>query len=179
VDVRVIAATNRTLSEEVSRKSFREDLYYRLNVLVIQAPPLRERWEDIAVLARYFVDTLKTDTTAAAALSPEALSRMEGYRWPGNVRELENTIRRALVLGRGPQILPADLPPEIGAARAAPAPSAPADGRPVALNLAALEADAIRAALAQTHGKRRPAAQLLGIGEATLYRKLKEYGIEG
>lgn len=101
VDARVIAATNRDLAREVTRKMFREDLYYRLNVLVVRVPPLRERWEDISMLLRYFMDVFTSDAVIPREISPEALERMESYEWPGNVREMENVIRRALLLGRG------------------------------------------------------------------------------
>jgi DNA-binding NtrC family response regulator len=166
VDARVIAASNRDLAREVARKEFREDLYYRLNVLVVRVPSLRERWEDIPLLAQYFMDVFKADSVIPREISPDALERMESYEWPGNVREMENVIRRALVLGRDAQIGPADLPPEISGAQMA---ASRMEG-----TLAASEAAAIRNALARAGGRRKQAARILGIGEATLYRKINE-----
>ena len=169
VDARVIAATSRDLAREVARKAFREDLYYRLNVLVVRVPPLRDRWEDIPLLAQYFIDVFKSDTAFPREISPDALERMESYEWPGNVREMENVIRRALVLGRGVQIRPDDLPPEISGERMT---ASRMEG-----TLAAAEAETIRSALARAGGRRKLAARILGIGEATLYRKLNEYAL--
>ncbi|HTP58902.1 MAG TPA: sigma-54 dependent transcriptional regulator, partial [Spirochaetia bacterium] len=147
VDARVIAATNRDLAQEVTQKTFREDLYYRLNVLVVRIPPLRERWEDIPILARYFMEQFRSDNVIPRAISPEALERMESYMWPGNVREMENVIRRALVLGHNKEIQAKDLPPEI-------------TGHPVSASLmegslAAYEVAAIRDALSRSGGKRK------------------------
>jgi len=169
VDVRVVAATNRDLAKEVANKTSREDLFYRLKVLVATVPPLRERWEDIAVLATHFIETLKTDTSVPREISDEALKRMETYEWPGNVRELENAIRRAMVLCTETRVELADLPPEISAD--------PITAVPLAGSLAAYEMEAIRNALERAKGKRKLAAHILGIGEATLYRKLNEYAL--
>jgi DNA-binding NtrC family response regulator len=171
VDARFIAATSRDLAQEVAKKTFREDLYYRLNVLVVRVPPLRERWEDIAMLAQYFMEVFKSDAVIPREISPEALERMESYEWPGNVREMENAIRRALVLGRGERIQAEDLPPEISGERVK---ASELEG-----SLAACEVAAIRNALARSGGKRKLAARILGIGEATLYRKLNEYALRG
>jgi two-component system nitrogen regulation response regulator GlnG len=112
VDVRIIAATNRPLEESVAKREFREDLFYRLNVFRIHLPPLRDRPEDIRLLVDYFLRKLGT-SGATKSISPEALAHLEAYRWPGNVRELENVLRRAVVLAKGPVILPQDLPLEI------------------------------------------------------------------
>ena len=114
VDVRVIAATNKPLEEAVARKQFREDLFYRLNVVRIELPPLRERRLDIRLLVNYFLSKLaQQQGQSPKSISDEALSALEGYAWPGNVRELENVIRRALVVAKTDAILPDDLPPEV------------------------------------------------------------------
>jgi transcriptional regulator with PAS, ATPase and Fis domain len=111
VDVRILAATNRDLESAVSAGAFRKDLYYRLNVVSLEMPPLRDRREDIPMLARYFAAKHgKRVTRKLAGLSPEALARLEAYDWPGNVRELENAIERAVVLGATELIIPEDLP---------------------------------------------------------------------
>jgi len=121
-DVRVIAATNKPLEEAVANRQFREDLFYRLNVVRIQMPPLRERRDDVRLLVDYFLRKLGGGTPRTIAAS--ALAALEAYHWPGNVRELENIVRRATVVAKGPAILPSDLPPEFTAAPRAPAPAA-------------------------------------------------------
>lgn len=113
VNIRVLAATNRDLEKEVGAGNFREDLFYRLNVVTVQAPPLRKRKEDIALLARYFIQLFKTDFSSIEGISDEALKIMYRYDWPGNIRELENAVMRAIALGKGKEILPADLPPPL------------------------------------------------------------------
>jgi two-component system nitrogen regulation response regulator GlnG len=115
VDVRIIAATNKSLEKAVAAREFREDLFYRLNVVRIQIPPLRERRQDISLLINYFLKKIAQGQGKPKAISADAVSLMENYRWPGNVRELENAIRRATVVAKGGTILPADLPPEISA----------------------------------------------------------------
>jgi DNA-binding NtrC family response regulator len=173
VDVRILAATNRDLSKEVAQNNFREDLFYRLNVVAIHVPPLRERKEDIPILARYFLERFSTDFSKRKELSRKALLCMEDYGWPGNVRELENVIRRATVLGKGKRIGPEDLPPDIAklSEKTVERTDLPADD-----SLAAYERQAIRNALEKGGQNRKKVAQILGIGEATLYRKLKRYG---
>jgi DNA-binding NtrC family response regulator len=191
-DFRVIAATNRDLAQEVDRGRFRSDLYYRLNVVTIRIPPLRERKEDIPLLVNYFLRR----TGANHSLTPECLDAMASYDWPGNVRELENCIQRMVALNSGPLLHTADLPSSVqnhlAAARhnqlimAAGAshsgnytressPRISQTGPPLPLN--ELERRAILQALEYTKGDRVMAAQLLGIGRTTLYRKLKEYGL--
>jgi len=120
VDVRVIAATNKPLEQAVARKEFREDLFYRLNVVRVQIPPLRERRKDIPLLVNYFLR--KFSGKSPRSISGEALTFLQQYHWPGNVRELENIIRRALVVAKGDAILPSDFPPEILHSGRAPAP---------------------------------------------------------
>jgi len=124
VDVRVIAATNKALEEAVTRREFREDLFYRLNVVRIQMPPLRQRREDIRLLVDYFLRRFAGAGGKPRSVGPGTLEALENYSWPGNVRELENTLRRALVVAKGPAILPSDLPAEIVPGAPAPAASA-------------------------------------------------------
>ena len=122
-DVRVIAATNKPLEEAVANRQFREDLFYRLNVVRIQMPPLRERRDDVRLLVDYFLRKLGGGTPRT--LSASALAALEAYHWPGNVRELENIVRRATVVAKGPAILASDLPPEVNAPARPGAPAAP------------------------------------------------------
>ena len=114
VDVRIIAATNKPLEQAVAARQFREDLFYRLNVVRIHIPPLRERREDIRLLVNYFLKKFARDQQRAPkSIAAGVIRALEKYHWPGNVRELENVIRRALVVAKGDAILPSDLPPEI------------------------------------------------------------------
>jgi DNA-binding NtrC family response regulator len=175
VDVRLVAATHRDLRQLVVEGRFREDLLYRLSVIQTQLPPLRERRDDIPLLAHHFLRTLgERVARRASQIAPAALEVLCRYRWPGNVRELRNVIERALVLGDGPVIELDDLPPEL--LHAAP-PSTAADPNLVVRPLAELEREAILAALAATAGNKARAAALLGIDRTTLYRKLKDGGI--
>lgn len=174
VNVRILAATNRDLAEEVSRGNFREDLFYRLNMLTINVPPLRDRKDDIPLLAGYFLKRLATDVSPVTDISPEALTRLRNYNWPGNIRELENVIRRSVALGKADIIHLEDLPAEIYdlLRNRSSNPVQPPDD-----SLAAYEIVAIQNALAQSGGHRAQAAKILKIGEATLYRKTKKYRI--
>jgi DNA-binding NtrC family response regulator len=174
VDVRVIAATNRVLAEEVSRGNFRKDLFYRLNVVNINVPPLKDRKEDIPLLARYFAQRFATDLSEAKDISPEAFICLENYDWPGNIRELENIIQRAIVLGSENIIRPRDLPEKIYA----PSVETFQDpSNPPHDTLASYEKKAIQDAMVKCAGNRKKAAQHLEIGEATIYRKIKKYAI--
>lgn len=176
VDVRIVTATHRDLKHEVEQGIFREDLYYRLNVVCIHVPPLRDRQEDIPLLARYFVKRFRNDVSTVNDISKQALRIMESYSWPGNIRELENVIRRAIALGAGDVVLPDDLPEEIYAS------SEKGDSNRINFEdgtLAAFEKAAIRKALGKSGMNRRLAAKILNIGEATLYRKIKKYKITG
>ena len=175
VDVRIIGATNRDLAQEVAQKNFREDLFYRLNVITIHVPPLRDRKQDVPLLARYFLKRFRTDVSPVKAISPEALACLEHYDWPGNVRELENVIRRAVALGKGEIILSEDISPNICITSSTP--SQNIDGL-TGNSLAAIEKAAIQDALAKSWHNRKKAALILGIGEATLYRKIKKYRIK-
>ncbi|HYB73910.1 MAG TPA: sigma 54-interacting transcriptional regulator, partial [Candidatus Sulfotelmatobacter sp.] len=168
VDVRVIAATHADLPAAVRAGRFREDLYYRLNVIPIELPPLAARREDIPLLAQHFLERANArQRRAVRAIAPEALQDLLDYAWPGNVRELENAIERAVALAEGDTIRPEHLPPLVRGAVPPPA----------AGTLTDLIANAMRRALAETGGNRRAAARLLGIPERTFYRKLKTLGL--
>ena len=175
VDVRVIAATNRDLQQFVAEGKFREDLFYRLNVVQINIPALRERREDIPLLADAFLkEFCKANGREGMVITPKAMSLLQDFAWPGNVRQLRNVIEGMVVMSTGKEIAPKDLPEEIR--REAPATGA------VSLRVGATLADAerelIKATLAEQHGNRAATAKLLGIGRKTLYRKMEEYGIE-
>jgi DNA-binding NtrC family response regulator len=186
-DFRVIAATNRDLAREVAEGRFRRDLYYRLNVVTVRLPPLRERKEDIPLLIDHFLSR----HGATSRLTQETLEVMMSYEWPGNVRELENCVHRLLAIDPGPLVEMHDLPSAVqnhGRQRAyehgqgerreeAGARKGPREAEEV-IPLAEVERRAILHALRVTKGDRATAAQLLGIGRTTLYRKLKEYLLE-
>jgi len=175
IDVRILAATNRDLVGEVAQGNFREELLYRLNVLTINVPPLRDRKEDIPLLARYFLKRFSTDYSPVKKISKEALFCLENYSWPGNIRELENVIRRVIALGTEGTLLPEDLPPNL---YGPPGKASQGIARPSDDSLAAYEKTCIQNALAKSGNNRKRAAQILGIGEATLYRKITKYRIK-
>lgn len=171
VDVRVIAATNRNLAEEVSAGRFRQDLYYRLRVVELAIPPLRERQEDILPLARTLLEGVARRTKSkVTSFTPAAVMQLKRYRWPGNVRELENALERAAVMAHGTRIDVEDLPSEIASATASS--WTPGDER----TLADVERDYIMAVLEANGGNRTKTAAQLAIAPATLYRKLAQYG---
>jgi len=178
VDVRVIAASNSDLSRMVAGGTFREDLYYRLNVIPIEVPPLRERRDDIPVLVKHFLDKFAPD--GAMHVSQSAMRALMAYAWPGNVRQLENAVERAVALGAGRQeIDSADLPPEVQATpQATPAPFVdfPDEGLDLPGYLASIERDLIQRALDRTRGNRNKAADLLRIKRTTLVEKLRRIG---
>jgi two-component system response regulator AtoC len=180
VDVRVIAATARDLTREVAEGRFREDLFYRLDVVRVTVPPLRERREDIPLLVDHFLASLRASLgKSVRGVADDALARLIAYGWPGNVRELENVIERAVILADEDRITLRELPENVrggGAARGAPERAAAAD---YALGAARrrFEADWIRDALAAAKGNRTHAARLLGISHRALLYKLKEYGL--
>jgi len=188
LDVRVIVATNRKLEEEVGAHRFREDLFWRLNVVALHVPPLRERLEDIPVLVEHFLQ-LAADRAPGAvshqgrgsggsrrSVSSEALGILQAYPWPGNVRELRNALERALALSEGSEITPEDLPPrilEVGR------PAAVVSGaRERQYSLKELERVYILEVLRQNEGNKTRAAEILGMDRKTLYRKLHEYSLE-
>ena len=174
VNVRVLAATNRDLVAEIRAARFRQDLYYRLRVVEIVVPPLRERREDILPLARSFLTSAAgTAGRKMTGFTPAAAHQLLRYAWPGNVRELENAVERAVVLARRSRVDVEDLPPEVGLA--VPDAVILDDVRP----LADVERDYIRSVLRAVGGNRAQAAAKLGIGTATLYRKLKQMGGNG
>ncbi|MGH7163095.1 MAG: sigma-54-dependent transcriptional regulator [Planctomycetota bacterium] len=171
VDVRVIAATNADITRAVAEGRFREDLFYRLNVIHIEIPPLRERKEDIPLLVQHFVEKYTRLTgKGLKGIAPEALDRLVGFDWPGNVRELENVIERAVVLATGDLIGEGDIA-DINQPRAPQPVSIPFR---VGQSLADLEREAILRTLKAAGGDKDTAARILGIGVATLYRRLKE-----
>lgn len=178
VDVRVVAATNKDLTQEVEAQRFRLDLYYRLNVITLHLPPLRERREDIPLLVSHFLRKYAVQNhKEVTAIQQQALQRLEAYDWPGNVRELENVIERAVVLGQGSTVGIAELPDHLQEK----VPVLPANDHfslPVNATLAEIERAAIVQALQQSSGNRQAAARTLDIGVATLYRKLKAYRLE-
>jgi two-component system response regulator HydG len=190
ISARVLAATNRDLATMVEQGRFRKDLYFRLNVVNLRIPPLRNRREDIAPLAMHFLERMKTETGVERTFSDEMLRMMTEYDWPGNVRELENAIERACALSSGPVLHMGDLPTQLQdfrMQRSGVGSLADADGEeqesalatPKAgiVSIAELEKKAIMDTLRQLNGDKLMAARLLGIGKTTLYRKLKEYGI--
>jgi transcriptional regulator with PAS, ATPase and Fis domain len=172
VDIRIVGATNRDLAHDVRSGRFREDLYYRLNVVPISLPPLRQRTEDLPLLAAHFAAKFNTGFRPPKPIREDVMACLMAYPWPGNVRELENVFRRALALGANETIAPEDLPDTITGFRAYRAPST---ALPTDDSLAAFEKVAIGRALRKSGGNRKTAARILGIGEATLYRKLKSY----
>ena len=168
VNIRILAATNRDLLEEVEQGRFRKDLYYRLNVIRIHIPPLREHPADIPLLARHFVET---HAVHGVILSEEVMTRFMEYRWPGNVRELENAIRRMVVLKSDPVLKLRDLPSNLKPQGEQPDSRANGNG----VRLQEVERRHILQVMERTRGDIKEAADLLGIGRTTLYRKLKQY----
>jgi two-component system nitrogen regulation response regulator GlnG len=205
VDVRIIAATNKPLEEAVAQRQFREDLFYRLNVVRIHIPPLRERKEDVRLLVNYFLKKFARDQQSLPkSVSTGVIKVLEQYHWPGNVRELENIIRRALVMAKGNAILLSDLPTEIsgqsapmGASASVSAGGAGAadvtatDAAALARRLfqwarkdpklkviPAVERELVLQALKETNGNQVQAARLLGITRATLRKRIEKFGIQ-
>jgi DNA-binding NtrC family response regulator len=174
IDVRVIAATNRDLAAMIADGSFREDLFYRLNVIEVLLPPLRERREDIPVLAEHFMARAAGKLGRDVRLSADAVERLLRYPWPGNVRELENAIERAAILARGDAVAPEDLPPHVAAGLSL----GPSPALPRQTTLAETERDHILTTLERFGRNHSAAAEALGIGRTTLWRKLKEYGLD-
>jgi transcriptional regulator with PAS, ATPase and Fis domain len=172
VDVRLIAAANIDLAEAARSDSFRSDLYYRLSVVTLHIPPLRERCEDIPLLARHFLGKYRHINPRVQDINPEGLARLQSYSFPGNVRELENIIERAMILATGDALCTDTL--LLGGMT--PAPAQASDGKPLAMEEA--EKNHILQVLAQCGGRKGEAADLLGINKSTLWRKMKRFGIE-
>jgi DNA-binding NtrC family response regulator len=206
VDVRVISATNRDLGKLIASNHFREDLYYRINVFPLQVPPLRDRREDIPALVEHFVQRFSAiEGRKIKAVAADAIAMLGSYHWPGNIRQLENAVFRAVVLSDGDVLTSADFPqvaqwmgielPEGPPVRLAQAGAAPAPAAAMAAERAAgeidmldpeghvrpleqIEGDVIRFALARYEGQMSKVARHLGIGRSTLYRKVRELGLE-
>ena len=177
VDSRLIAATNRDLDEEIKVGRFRSDLYYRLNVISIHLPPLRQRRDDIPILAEHFLQRIADlRSEAPKRLDVAALEMLQEYNWPGNVRELENALERAVILTPGPQIGVDGLPERVTHRKAEPLVS---PRTPVNPTLEAIERAYIMWVLQSEGGNKSRAAEVLGIDPSTLYRKLSRYGVEG
>jgi transcriptional regulator with PAS, ATPase and Fis domain len=178
VDVRVIAATNSDLARMVAEGSFREDLYYRLHVIPVQLPPLRDRRDDIPVLVQHFLE--KFSPTSQMQVSQDSMRALMAYPWPGNVRQLENAVERAVALSAGrQQIDPSDLPSEVHlvpSSAQTPFVDLPETGLDMPAYLAAIERDLIQRSLDRTGGNRNRAAELLHIKRTTLVEKLKRFG---
>jgi two-component system response regulator HydG len=182
VDVRVMAATNRDIAAMVKEGKFREDLYWRLNVLSLNVCPLRERKEDIPLLVDHFLDKYAGPLGIEQPMvSDKALALLAAYEWPGNVRELQNCIYSAMTIATVPTIEPTDLPRRIYSESKQPDITSVSGGISLAQiaaeSAAKAEQEAINKALSESGGNREKAAGLLGIGRKTLYRKLKQYGI--
>ena len=172
VNVRILAATNKDLAQEVRAGRFRQDLYYRLNVINVSVPPLRQRKEDVPLLIEHFLHQFRLPGQQAKLVSEEASAFLVDYPWPGNVRELANTIERLVILSPGPVIGPVDLPPDVREPQQALAEVDAPD-----LPLSEMERRHIVKVLERTQGKKAEAARLLGIHLKTLNRKLKQYRI--
>lgn len=174
VDVRIVAATNRDLAQMVKDGKFREDLFYRLNVVRIVLPPLRERREDIPMLAHHFLQKASSaNDQPVRGFVPETMALLERYHWPGNVRELENVIERTVSLAPGPLIMPDDLPEAVRKAE-----PAPTGGDESLLSLADVEKRHLARVLRETGGNKVRAAKILGIDRRTLYRMAERFGMD-
>ncbi|MDE5878445.1 MAG: sigma-54 dependent transcriptional regulator [Desulfovibrio sp.] len=180
VDVRVIAATNRNLLREAQEKRFREDLFFRLNVISIEVPALRQRGDDIPLLAAYFLQRFaERNRKSIKGFSPQALDSLRRYRWPGNVRELENAVERAVILCCGDLVTPAELPDTVAhAPEPVEAPETPEAISLAGMALEDVERLAIEDTMRQTGDNKSEAARRLGITRATLHNKLRKYGLE-
>ena len=173
IDLRIIAATHRDLESAIRTGAFRQDLYFRLNVVQLKLPPLRERKSDIPLLVNFFLEKFGDAQRTIRTISEDAMRRLMAYDWPGNVRELENAVERAVALGSGPILHIADLPSNLQQG----AHDNLLDSNELT-TLEEMERRAILRALHETNGDKLAAARLLGIGKTTLYRKLKQYGPE-
>jgi DNA-binding NtrC family response regulator len=177
VDVRIMAATNRDLDAEYKKGTFRKDLFFRLNVVTISLPPLRERRSDIPILSAFFLERLAPGRSVQ--VSGHAMKALLAYDWPGNVRELENCLERAVALGDQSLIEVGDLPPSIANSELQLAPPAAAEFSGRSTDLEDIERATIERVFSQVKGDKALAGKMLGISRATLYRKLKRYNIGG
>jgi len=178
VDVRVVLATNEDLSRAVAEGRFRQDLYYRVNVINIELPPLRSRASDIPTLAHSFLEQVREDSRReVTGFADDALATLERYQWPGNVRELQNVVERAVLLGKGPVITVADLPVEVRGSGPVIV-SAPVGQKTLKEALEGPERQIIREVLESNGWNRNATADQLGINRTTLYKKMKRLGLE-
>ncbi|MFC1734196.1 sigma-54 interaction domain-containing protein [candidate division KSB1 bacterium] len=169
IEARVLAATNKNIYEAIEKGEFREDLFYRLNVVSIEVPPLREHKKDIPRLVDHFIEKYNTDEREIKGITQKAIEALMGYRWPGNIRQLENCIERAFVLGTGEYIDVVDLPQEILLQKS--------EGTVELGALDAIEKEHIIKTILQVKGNKLKAAEALGIRRSTLYSKIKKYNI--
>jgi DNA-binding NtrC family response regulator len=180
-DVRIVAATNRDLDEEVARGRFREDLFYRLNVIHLHLPPLRERPGDVPHLAEHFrkMHAERSGRTDIVGFEPETMEMLKASDWPGNIRALENAIERAVLLARGPHILPTDLPDRVRRGSVTPevVTELPMDGIDLRSVVDTYETNLIKQALLRTNGNKNRAAQLLGLNRTTLVDMVRRKGL--
>jgi DNA-binding NtrC family response regulator len=179
INVRILAATSRDLEQSVTQGTFRRDLYFRLNVLSLRIPSLRERREDIPLLIGHFLDRMARTSGQEKNLSDDAVKAMLAYDWPGNVRELENCLERAYAFTSGPTMHLADLPREIANLPTPECSQGNGNGHFRIMPIAELEKRTILSAISELNGDKLQAARLLGIGKTTLYRKLKDYAAQG
>jgi DNA-binding NtrC family response regulator len=178
VDVRIVSASLRPLEEDIPRGGFREDLFFRVNTVTIHLPPLRDRREDIPLLAQSFLQEFTRDRgKAVEGFTDGALEVFDVYPWPGNVRELRNAVERAVLFCRTPRITESDLPDSLRGISGEGLAPAVRTVAPLQKAVEGAEVEAIRAALAATRGRRTEAAALLGISRKTLWEKIKNYGI--
>jgi transcriptional regulator with PAS, ATPase and Fis domain len=177
INVRILAATNRLLEQAVTEGTFRRDLYFRLNVLSLRIPPLRERREDVPLLLAHFIERCSRASGHEKVLTDEAIKAMLAYDWPGNVRELENCLERTFAFTSGSLINVTDLPPAIASLQIVAPANGNGNGRKI-VPMAELERQTILAAITELNGDKLQAARLLGIGKTTLYRKLKDYAAQ-
>ena len=179
INIRILAATNRDLEQAVMQGTFRRDLYFRLNVLSLRIPALRERRQDIALLIGYFLERMTRTSGQEKVLSDQALKALLAYDWPGNVRELENCLERSYAFTSGPTIQVADLPPEIAHLPHSDSSDGNGNSHLRIVPIAELEKQTILKTITELNGDKLQAARLLGIGKTTLYRKLKDYAAQG
>jgi DNA-binding NtrC family response regulator len=178
INIRILAATNRDLEQAVMQGTFRRDLYFRLNVLSLRIPALRERRQDIPLLIGHFLERMTRTSGLEKMLSDEALKAMLAYDWPGNVRELENCLERTYAFTSGPLIHSTDLPREVAKLPGVEPVNGNGNGHGRIIPIAELEKQTILSAIAELNGDKLQAARLLGIGKTTLYRKLKDYAAD-